>query len=272
MLLLAIRCTSADKVLQPGDLLLAQVHNRTLYRSQLEGVTPEGAAPQDSTALVERYVKRWILDQVLLHEAERNIPKDLNIDELVRDYRASLVRFNYEERLIGERMDSVVHEYELRAYYEQHKDQFQLESTILKCQLLKLPANAPTFELDKLWRSREPEDAPKLDAYAEKWAVRKLLDRQRWHKLEPVAAILPEGTLTADNVTVRREGTLREGKFKYYYKVLDVVQGKATAPFDYARDQARKIILHHRKQAVIDRCKEELYQRELKQNNVKITY
>ena len=69
----------------------------------------------------------------LMYEAERNIPKDLNIDELVRDYRASLVRFNFEEQLIAEKLDSSVSEAETKAFYENNKDQFQLESTILKC-------------------------------------------------------------------------------------------------------------------------------------------
>lgn len=253
-----------------GDKLLAQVYNKNLYLSELEGIVPEGVTKEDSVLMVNAYVQRWIHEQLLMYEAERNIPKDLDIDELVRDYRASLVRFNFEEKIIAEKLDSIISEAELKDFYENNKDQFQLESTILKCLLLKLPSRAPQSEINKLWYSRNPSDENRLNAYARQWAAFALLDREKWYKLEEVAALLPKGTLTSDNVGSRREGTLSDGDFRYYYRVLDVVQGKTTAPFDYVKEQASKVILHKRKQELLEKWKEELYQKELRRENVKI--
>ncbi len=89
ILLLLWRCSSQPAV-KADDQLLAQVYNKNLYASELADVVPEGTNPTDSSLLVTAFVQRWIRDQLLMYEAERNIPKDLNIDELVRDYRASL--------------------------------------------------------------------------------------------------------------------------------------------------------------------------------------
>ena len=255
---------------QQDDKLLAQVYNKNLYLSELEGIVPEGVTKEDSALMVNAYVQRWIREQLLMYEAERNIPKDLDIDELVRNYRASLVRFNYEEQIIAQQLDSVISEPELKAFYENNKDQFQLESTILKCLLLKLPPEAPQPEINKLWYSRNPSDENRLNAYARQWAALALLDREKWYKLEEVAALLPKGTLTSDNVGSRREGTLSDGDYRYYYRVIDVVQGKTTAPFDYVKEQASKVILHKRKQELLEKWKEELYQKELRRENVKI--
>lgn len=252
------------------DVALAQVYNKTLLLSELEGVVPEGTPPTDSALMVSAYVQRWVREQLLMYEAERNIPKDLDIDELVRNYRASLVRFNFEEQIIAEKLDSTVSEDELREYYEGNKDQFQLESTILKCQLLKLRPEAPQAEINKLWNSRKDSDKPKLAAFAKMWAEVALLDEEKWYKLEDIAAILPDGTLSPDNINSRREGTLSDGGIRYYYRVAEAVQGKTTAPFDYAREQASKVILHHRKQRLLEKWKEELYQKELRRENIKI--
>jgi len=254
------------------DKLLASVYDRNLYLSELEGVVPEGTVPTDSALLVTAYVQRWLREQLMMYEAERNIPKDLNIDELVRSYRASLVRFNFEEQLIAEKLDSTVSEDELKAYYENNKDQFQLESTILKCKLLKLSQQAPQNEINKLWYSRSSADEAKLIAFAKQWATLSLLDVEKWYTLEEVSALLPKGTLTSDNVSSRREGTLSDGDFRYYYRVLEAVQGKTTAPFDYAKDQAQKIILHKRKQELLERWKEDLYQKEMRRENIKIVH
>ncbi|MCB0577003.1 MAG: hypothetical protein KDC61_20765, partial [Saprospiraceae bacterium] len=106
--------------------------------------------------------------------------------------------------------------------------------------------------------------------FAKQWNAFALLDREKWYKLEEVAALLPKGTLTPDNVASRREGTLSDGDFRYYYRVLETVQGKATAPFDYVKEQASKVILHKRKQEMLERWKEDLYQKELRRENVKI--
>lgn len=268
--LLGWQCGDAGKPPKEGDQLLAKVYNKSLYLSELDGIVPEGSPPSDSVLMVTAYAQRWVRDQLLMYEAERNIPQDLNIDQLVRDYRASLVRFNYEEQIISERLDSTVSETELREYYENNTDQFQLESTILKCQLLQLPLRTPQNELNKLWYSKKSSDEAKLRAFAKQYAALALLNTDKWYKLEELAALLPKGTLTSDNVSSRREGTLSDGDFRYYYRVLETVKGKETAPFEYIKEQASKVILHKRKLELLERWKEDLYQQELRRENIQI--
>lgn len=264
------QCGGKDGAGRDGGVVLAEVYNKTLYSTDLKDVVPEGATAEDSLLIARAFVQRWVRDQLLMYEAERNIPKDLNIDELVRDYRASLVRFNFEEEIIATQLDSTVSEAELREYYENNKDQFQLGSTIVKCLLLKAPSGAPQNELNKLWYSRNPADEAKLRAAADRWAVQALLDREKWYKVEEVAAILPKGALTAENAGARRDGVLSDEDFRYYYRILEVVRGKETAPFEYAREQASKIILHRRKQSLLEKWKDDLYQKELRRENVKV--
>jgi hypothetical protein len=245
------------------DKLLAQVYNKSLHLSELAPNLPKGIPAQDSALMVSALSQRWIEEQLLMYEAERNIPKDLNIDELVRNYRASLVRFNFEENLVAENMDSIVQEQDLRTYYEENKDQFQLESTIAKFIMLKVPQKAPQNELSKIWNSRNDSDREKVRALA-------MLDREKWYNVGDLAAILPAGTLNADNIGSRREGTTNDDGFKYYYKILELAQGKSTAPFDYSKGQARKIILQKRKTELLKKWKDELYQKEIKRENVKV--
>lgn len=259
-----------DKDTGNKDREIAKVYDKSLLASETVGVVPPGTQPQDSALLVNAFIQRWISDQLLMYEAERNIPKDANIDKLVRDYRASLVRFNYEEQLIGQKLDSTVNEAEVRQFYEAHKDEFQLQSTILKCLLVKMPVSGPNSEMNKLWNSRSDSDAAKMMELAKSKATLALLDRNKWYRLDEVAAILPQGTLTADNIGSRREGTLSEGDYKYYYRVLETVRGKETAPFDYVQEQASKVILHKRKQDLLENWKKEVYDNELRRGNIKV--
>ena len=217
----SVHCGNAESD-KTDDVLLAKVYNKSLYLSELDGVVPEDVSQEDSALMVAAYVQRWARDQLLMYEAERNIPKDLNIDELVRNYRASLVRFNFEEQIIAEKLDSVVTDDEMRNFYDNNKEQFQLESMILKCVVLKIPSDDKSEkEFNKLWNSRKPGDMNKLKSLAAQKAVLALLDEDKWYKLQEVAALLPKGTLTSENMSSRREGTLRDGDFRYYYRVLE---------------------------------------------------
>lgn len=261
-------CSSSKDEKPAADRLLAKVYNKSLYFSEIADMIPESVGPEDSAIVVSAYVQRWVRDQLLMYEAERNIPKDLNIDKLVRDYRASLVRFHFEQQIITEKLDSLVQESEVRDFYEKNIEQFQLESTILKCLFLKLPLNAPQSEMNRYWYGKSPSDFAKLKDFAREWAILSMLDKEKWYKLEELAALLPKGTLTPENVQSRREGSLSDGDHRYYYRILETAQGKSPAPYDYAREQAMTIILHQRKQQLIEKWKKDLYEKELRRNNI----
>ena len=78
---------------------LAAVYNKSLYLSDMEGMFNENTTKADSLQIINAYVDRWIRDNIIMTEAERNIPKDLNIDELLKKYRESLILNSYEEQL-----------------------------------------------------------------------------------------------------------------------------------------------------------------------------
>jgi hypothetical protein len=77
--LLALFCFGACQVNNEDaadDQLLAQVHNKKLYLSEMDGMFPEGTTAEDSSATIKAYVQRWLRDALLQHEAEVNLPPD----------------------------------------------------------------------------------------------------------------------------------------------------------------------------------------------------
>jgi hypothetical protein len=250
------------------DKALARVYNKTLYLSELEGMFPEG---MDSSLVINAYVERWIRETLLLNEAERNIPSDLNIDRLVRDYRASLVRHSYEQFLVEQLLDSVVTREELESFYENNKEQYQLETPIMRCHFLKVPL--PVYKSDDLrrwWNSDKPEDNARLIRYASEFAQLHHLEDSTWHKLEGIAAELPAGILSADNLGSKREITLRDDQFEYYLRILEIKNSRDIAPFSYVEHQARRLILSGRMDKLIEEKKNDMYELEFRKGNIEI--
>lgn len=258
----------------PDDKLLAKANNKMLYLSELDGMFPDGIAAGDSVLIISAYAERWIREALMLHEAERNIPSDLNIDKLVRDYRASLIRNNYEKILVEELLDSMVTQEELRAFYEKNKEQYQLETPIVRCYLVKvpLPVKDPEQLRDYWSDSDNKRNFTALVNYCNNYAEAHLLDKGTWYSVEDIAEQLPKGTLTADNISAKLDFIQRDGQFEYLFKVFEVKNRKDIAPLAYIEEQARKYILHQRKMKLLEQKKEEMYERAMRRGNVQVYY
>ncbi len=270
VLIFANACTS--KVERPeGDRLVGKIYDKQLYLSDMEGMLPEGITGQDSAVIINTFVRYWMREMALLHEAEQNIPKDLNIEKLVADYRASLIKNNYENIVMNRLLDSTVTQAQLLEFYDKNKDQYQLETPILRCRFIKAPRNAPgTDKAQDWWNSSKGEDFAELTRWCSKNAAVHHLQDSVWHNVDDIGAYMPQGTLTVDNVDNRRDFIQRDNDFVYFFKVLELVRKKELAPLSYIESQARKVILHKRKTQLLDELKDKLYEEAMRKHNVEV--
>ncbi|MEM7574410.1 MAG: hypothetical protein AAF433_16010 [Bacteroidota bacterium] len=261
----------ATKENTSGDRLLARVHNKELYLSELYGMFPPEASAEDSILVIQTMVNRWIREAAIEWEAERNLPTDLNIDRLVRDYRTSLIRSNYEQVLVDDLVDTTITEEELTAYYNERQQQFLLERPIIRCYFIKVPYPTPKADsLRALWNNGEVRDTAALADYCDRFAELALLRPEAWYTLDDIASRCPEGTLTANNLQSRQEFTQQDGFHRYYFRFFEKRNRLEVAPLSYVADQVRNMIMHERKKVVLENAREDIFQREMRQENIEI--
>lgn len=256
---------------EPQDRLLAKVHNKQLYISEMDGMFPLGTSKEDSSLIIDAFVERWIRETLLLHEAERNIPSALNIDKLVRDYRASLIRNNYEKILVEELLDSTITAEEMLAFYNKHREEFKLDGNTVRCYFLKIPVSAPNRELVRNWweNPSAPDNRARLVDYCNNYANSHLLEDSTWYRIEDIAAELPPGTISLENIT-RREVSTQDEDYYYYLRIFEVKSKNQDAPLAFVQDQIRRVILRDRKLKLLEDKKEEMYELEMRRNNIHI--
>lgn len=253
------------------DVLLARVYNQELYLSELKDMIPPGLSPEDSMEMIGAFVDRWVREAVLMEEAERAVPKDLNIDKLVRDYRASLIRHSYEKRLVEQMLDSVVTEQEIRDFYEQSKEQFRLEEPVVRCHFIKAPLSAPRLdEVDAWWAARDSASWEKLKLWAQSHAHVALLSDSTWYKYSEVVASLPPDMVNENDPSRHEEFVKDEEGYRYYFRLLEWYPAGEVPPVAYVRDKIVRTILHRRKQKLLDEVREQMYQKALRHNEIEI--
>jgi len=271
LLLIGYACQPVEEPAEEDDILLEKVYNKALYFSEIKDMIPDNSTTQDSALMVNSLIERWVRESVLMHEAEKNIPKDLNIDQLVRDYRSSLVRHNYEKTLVEIDLDSTITKEEATVYYEANKNQFKLEDPILRCYFIKISKELEDLDkLHELWTKRSADNYKDLLEYCNNNATVYMLEDSSWYDIHKVALQLPKGTLTAGNLNSRKNLVLEDNEFKYYLEIFETLSKDKIPPLAYIEDQAKRVILHKRKIKLLENKVEEMYDREIGKNNIKI--
>lgn len=275
VLLLCLDCqvpiVSEQDSREEGDVLLAEVYENRLYHSDLKEMLPEGLSEADSLMRLRILVENWIQDRILLHEAEKNVASEIDIDQLLEDYRSSLLIHNFEQRIVDEKIDTSVSQRELEEYYEKNKDQYLLESTILRCHFIKISKDKGGLDdLREWWRSSAPEDFVDLVAFCNDSADLYMLDEFSWYQVEEITQLLPAGTLSESSMRPGRTYQFSDEEFIYFLRLLESVKRQENAPLSYIQGQAKRYIMHQRKLTLLENLKNELYQKELEGREVKV--
>ncbi|HSF88069.1 MAG TPA: hypothetical protein VLA46_01565 [Saprospiraceae bacterium] len=88
---------SCKKANIPGDntpepIILAQVFDYKLYFDDIKDLIQGYANAEDSIQQVRSLTEHWVRDRLILVEAEKKFPKEVNMNKLLEDYRQSLLR------------------------------------------------------------------------------------------------------------------------------------------------------------------------------------
>lgn len=271
ILLIIVWCgcqTTPDMTLTPEEPL-AMVYEKGLYPSDLEGIFPYAATTKDSSLVIKSFVNRWVKETLFLHEAEQNIDPKMNIEKLVQDYRSSLLRASYERTYVNSTLDSTITVAELADFYETNKEQFILETPILRFLFLKIPE--PISDERKIRRELEIVDDSSIDSlkkFALKEAENYYLEPHIWKDFDQVAQLLPVGEMTTTNISYKKYFSKRYEGYLYLMKILEYREAKTISPLSYIEGQAKKIILHNRKVQILDQKKEALLQEAMRKQDV----
>ena len=252
-------------------VLLAQVFAYKLYFDDIRDLIQGYTTAEDSIQQVRSLTDHWVRDRLLLVEAEKNFPKEANMNKLLEDYRQSLLRHFFEQRIIEERLDTVITENDLQRYYEANKEQHRLESGILRGYYFKI--KKPLGRNDKIltwWKTFPEYHYDEVIAFAAKHAKTNWSDSTKWHEMHMLTQLFPEGTLSAAAIRSNRGVVKEDRDFIHLLYPLEVYHERDIAPLSRVRPQASRYIIHQRELELLERIKKEIYDRDIQNEQVKI--
>lgn len=256
------------------EVAIARVHNLFLYPSDLEGVIPKGSTAADSANIVERYIKSWVRKQLLMHEAASNINFDeAEIERKIMDYRYALMAYEFEKLYVNRELDTEISEEEIRKYYDDNIDNFQLKQNIVRAHFVKLPKNAPKLaRFRKLWVSTKEKEIEELRSYIYRFALASSMDESSWFNFEDVVRNSPYISVPnkVQFLKANSQSESEDEEFIYFLKIFEYKIVDEIPPMDFVRDQIQSVILNKRRVALSQQLEQKVYDKALRNKDFEI--
>ena len=242
------------------DKVVARVGRDRLYMSAVQDHIPDGVSREDSAAFARQYIESWAIDRIFESVAKERIGSDPQIEEEIKNYRLSLLKYRYEQDYLSRELSPEIRREDIVQYYESHKEQFNLTHPIVKARFLDVMEDAPyrEFMVRRISTTSESELAL-LDSIARMEAIKFYDSSGEWMDARVLAR---EFGMDFADLYPRAKGKLvtvantqsGEERMAYFFDVIM----SGTAPLDYCESEVRDILMSVRKRELIRKLEQSL--------------
>ncbi|TSA34430.1 MAG: hypothetical protein D4R64_11995 [Porphyromonadaceae bacterium] len=264
-------CSSHPK--RKNENPIARAYGNYLYKSDIQGLLPTETTPEDSSRLVKSYIALWMKKKAVVNKAEFNLTEaQKNIENLLDEYRTSLLTYEYEKQMVEQKLDTVLSDSEVQTYYYQYKQNFLLQDPIIKGVYFRILRSSS--------RLREFRDL--AHSYGD-LAYKRLVDlgaqvaeytesfEENWLSFPLLMQKMP-GTVQDPKLFLQRYKYLEAEDDHYFHfaRIIDYKLPGESAPLDFVTQEIRDVLLNKRKMDFLKQLEESIYNEAVIQNDVEV--
>lgn len=241
--------TSCQKEKKANRVPILEVGGKYLYKDEIDYIIPKNVTLVDSANVADRYIRKWVTDVLMYEYAKRNLSNIDDINELVEEYRKSLIIHEYEQALVALRVDTIVAEADAKIFYEQYGASMILENNLIKGLLLIVPKDAPKIETVREWvRTADEISIEKIEKYSLQNAVSYDYFLDKW---TPFYEILKKAPFQVDDsknyITSQRFDETVDSTMHYFLKIKSAIPIGYKEPYEIAKNRIKNTLLNKRK-------------------------
>jgi hypothetical protein len=270
---LSVSCRETHKAVR--RIPVAEINKTVLYYDEIPGqLMQKGMNKSDSSAVIQNYINKWTKRELLLQKAEENLSDEMKADiaSELQETRTNLLIYQYQRQMMLEKMDTVISETELEKYYAANEKSFLLSSNIVKALFIKLPFETPELEkIKRLARSDRQSDMQQLESYCFQFAEKFDDFNENWIPMSRLSVELKEDIQNEENFLKRNAFfETKDSSSVYLISIRDYRLRTTLAPFEYVKDDIKRIIWNTRRFEFIQALENGIYNEALKKNSFKI--
>jgi len=228
---------------------------------------------EDSTYFVEKFMNDWIRKELMISYAEMNLSKGLlKYEKQIKEYRASLLIYTYQQELLNQNFDTVITLAEIKKYYEEYKNEFILNKNIFKGRFIVINKSAPNLNiLKKLFKTKNEKDIEYLEDYCLQFSKEYYININKWQYFSIFNDKLPSFIKEEEYFLKNTKNTFFEdGDFRYYIYIQDYKIQGSISPLSIEKERIKDVLLNRKKINYLKQLEDELYQNALAKKKIKI--
>lgn len=252
---------------------VARVNDTYLYQEDIQELISQNTTKQDSISIVANYIQRWATQQLLIDQANINLPRQQIEDyqQMVSQYRNDLFAQAYKGAIVSKLLDSTITQEEYGLFYQQNKANFTLKEEIFKLRYIHLDASFPSIsETKKKLRRFDTEDVAALQDSSLEYKGANFNDSV-WVKKETLLRQLP--VIRTNESKVLKKATfsqLEDSLGVYLLKIKDVLSPNQIAPLQYIKPIIKEIILNKRTLELVKELEKDITKDAVKNKNFEV--
>lgn len=253
---------------------IASVNNEKLYLESISNLVPPGTSKKDSLIIMKDFIDRWASQKLLFKAAQVNlsVEKLKELDELVDQYKKDLYSKAYIEQLVFKSLDTIITNEYLTAYYNQNKENFRTNVSLVKMSYIQINKNNPKLQLlsSKFLNSnKQSKEYLKTNALEFKSYA---LNDSIWIDMNQVYEKLPFVNIENNDKYIVAGKTIKyqDSLDVFLIKTNNFIPKNQVAPFQYIKPTLEKVIINNRKKELINKYQTEITQDAIKDKKYEI--
>lgn len=259
-LLLALTVSSC-RLLHEKDVEVARVGEQVLVMSALKEATV-AASGEDSLLVVQNYIDEWIRKEVKLREASNIVGDEMvEIDRMVENYRHSLLIGRMEQTYLKGRLDTLITDSVVKAYYDAHRDEFVMDRTIVKGRIARIPDTyRQSVKLYKLMGSSSEDSQKDFLDLCEKNNF-ELNTFDNWVDFSEFLSYLPvRRDKNYDYLLPKRTiQEMADAENKYFIEIDAVLKKGEPAPYERVEENVRRLLYGRQRGEILQTYNDSIY-------------
>lgn len=246
------------------DEVVASVDDKELTESEAFILMEHlGYDPKDQEQY-KMFLEQWCENTAFFKELEETDPETARLVELrAKNFSGELAQYYLEENLLKQKLDTVVSETEIKAYYDAHKDEFVLSDYLVKALYLKIPESAEYKEegIQTKYLLKNDKDLSEINSYAKLYAENYYFNDSSWVFFNELAKDIPMTKYNVDNIVLNRSKTyFEDGGYTYFLNIIDFKLKDEAPPVEFLSEQIKEIIVMNRLQKLKERNESKMIQ------------
>lgn len=253
--------------------VVAHAYDAELTMADVQWMQADFVRDADTVEVNPELVEAWIERQVLLHEAESSLrASEKNFDRELKEYRETLLIDAYETKEVERRLDKNVPDREIQAYYNAHREDFEIHKTIVRMNYAKFPRGfAQTEEARRLimkGKNRSRGEQEKLEKLCYAQAENMYLE-SNWIVFDDILKEIPIHTDHQEQYLQQHQNVeIEDSTSVYLVCFLEYKINEAFSPMEAEKENIRQILLRDRRATLLQQLRREVMEKAAKEHEI----